>query len=42
MLATTVTAPKERIDQVLAAADAYHQSEMPGARLLGQACKFSM
>jgi N-acetylglucosamine-6-phosphate deacetylase len=35
MLATTVTASKESIDKVLAASEAYRQSVMRGARLLG-------
>ena len=35
MLATTVTAPKNAIDKVLAAADAYRRGETPGARLIG-------
>lgn len=35
MLATTVTASKEAIENVLAAAAAYRQGDMPGARLVG-------
>lgn len=35
MLATTVTASKEAIGKVLAAAESYRNGEMPGARLIG-------